>query len=118
MKNKKLFAILTLVCFMFTLMPVAAFAADVDAAQVLVGGEEEAVLVAGENNIVATVEGTTGSFVYYVVNDDNEGVAISSEIGDNTLTVYIKRLREKIEPDPQNPSYIHTVRGMGYRLEG
>ena len=28
MKNKKLFAILTLVCFMFTLMPVAAFAAD------------------------------------------------------------------------------------------
>lgn len=39
-------------------------------------------------------------------------------VGDNTLTVYIKRLREKIEPDPQNPSYIHTVRGMGYRLEG
>lgn len=39
-------------------------------------------------------------------------------VGDNTLTVYIKRLREKIEPDPQNPSYIHTVRGVGYRLEG
>lgn len=39
-------------------------------------------------------------------------------VGDNTLTVYIKRLREKIELDPQNPSYIHTVRGMGYRLEG
>ena len=39
-------------------------------------------------------------------------------VGDNTLTVYIKRLREKIEPDPQNPSYIHTIRGMGYRLEG
>ena len=39
-------------------------------------------------------------------------------VGDNTLTVYIKRLREKIEPDPQNPSYIHTVRGIGYRLEG
>ena len=32
MKNKKLFAILTLVCFMFTLMPVAAFAADYDGA--------------------------------------------------------------------------------------
>ena len=30
MKNKKLFAILTLVCFMMTLMPVAAFAADAD----------------------------------------------------------------------------------------
>ena len=39
-------------------------------------------------------------------------------VGDNTLTVYIKRLREKIEPDPQNPVYIRTVRGLGYRLEG
>ena len=39
-------------------------------------------------------------------------------VGDNTLTVYIKRLREKIEQDPQNPEYIKTVRGLGYRLEG
>lgn len=39
-------------------------------------------------------------------------------VSDNTLTVYIKRLREKIEPDPQNPRYIRTVRGLGYRLEG
>lgn len=39
-------------------------------------------------------------------------------VGDNTLTVYIKRLREKIEADPQKPSYIKTVRGLGYRLEG
>ena len=39
-------------------------------------------------------------------------------VGDNTLTVYIKRLREKIEQDPQNPVFIKTVRGLGYRLEG
>ena len=39
-------------------------------------------------------------------------------VGDNTLTVYIKRLREKIEQDPQNPVYIKTVRGLGYRLDG
>lgn len=39
-------------------------------------------------------------------------------VGDNTLTVYIKRLRDKIEPDPQNPTLIRTVRGMGYKLEG
>lgn len=39
-------------------------------------------------------------------------------VSDNTLTVYIKRLREKIEPDQQNPQYIRTVRGLGYRLEG
>jgi len=36
-------------------------------------------------------------------------------VNDNTLSVYIKRLREKIEDDPQNPRIIRTVRGMGYR---
>lgn len=36
-------------------------------------------------------------------------------INDNTLTVYIKRLREKIEDDPQNPKLIETIRGIGYR---
>jgi len=37
-------------------------------------------------------------------------------VTNNTLTVYIKRLREKIEDDPANPGIILTVRGTGYRL--
>ena len=37
-------------------------------------------------------------------------------VNNNTLTVYIKRLREKIEDDPANPQIILTVRGTGYRL--
>lgn len=37
-------------------------------------------------------------------------------VNDNTLTVYIKRLRDKIEDDPQNPMIIKTVRGLGYRV--
>ncbi len=37
-------------------------------------------------------------------------------VNDNTLTVYIKRLREKIENDPADPQIILTVRGTGYRL--
>ncbi len=37
-------------------------------------------------------------------------------VTNNTLTVYIKRLREKIEEDPANPQIILTVRGTGYRL--
>ncbi|WP_442636859.1 response regulator transcription factor [Rossellomorea marisflavi] len=36
-------------------------------------------------------------------------------VNDNTLTVYIKRLREKLEDDPQNPGIIKTIRGMGYK---
>ena len=38
-------------------------------------------------------------------------------VNDNTLTVYIKRLRDKIEDDPQNPAIIKTVRGLGYRMD-
>ncbi len=38
-------------------------------------------------------------------------------VNDNTLTVYIKRLREKIEDEPQNPAIIKTVRGLGYRMD-
>lgn len=37
-------------------------------------------------------------------------------VNDNTLTVYIKRLREKIEPDPANPTLLKTVRGLGYQM--
>ena len=35
-------------------------------------------------------------------------------VNDNTLTVYIKRLREKIEKEPAKPEIIKTIRGMGY----
>ena len=38
-------------------------------------------------------------------------------VTDNTLTVYMKRLRNKIEPDPQNPTLIRTIRGQGYKAE-
>ncbi|MCI6659730.1 MAG: response regulator transcription factor [Peptoniphilaceae bacterium] len=37
-------------------------------------------------------------------------------VNDNTLTVYIKRLRQKLEADPQNPRIIQTIRGLGYRM--
>ena len=36
-------------------------------------------------------------------------------VEENTLSVYIRRLRDKIEDDPANPQLIRTVRGMGYR---
>ena len=39
-------------------------------------------------------------------------------VSDNTLSVFIKRLRKKIELDPQNPRYIRTIRGMGYQMDG
>ena len=38
-------------------------------------------------------------------------------VNDNTLSVYMKRLREKIEENPQIPRLLHTIRGIGYRME-
>jgi len=37
-------------------------------------------------------------------------------VNDNTLTVYIKRLREKLEDNPQKPTLIKTIRGLGYKV--
>ena len=42
---------------------------------------------------------------------DSEG----NFVDNNTLTVYIRRLRAKIEDDPANPEMIVTVRRMGYK---
>ncbi len=60
---------------------------------------------------------------------NNKGIALSRNqllegiwdvagdfVNDNTLTVYIKRLREKLEDDLQNPKFIKTIRGIGYKV--
>ncbi|MFQ3632981.1 winged helix-turn-helix domain-containing protein [Roseiflexus sp.] len=59
----------------------------------------------------------------------NRGMALSRDmllervwgydfLGDSrTVDVHIRWLREKVEPDPSRPVYIHTVRGIGYRFE-
>ncbi len=41
-----------------------------------------------------------------------------SFVDDNTLSVYIRRLREKVEDDPSRPARLLTVRGLGYRWKG
>jgi two-component system response regulator RegX3 len=42
----------------------------------------------------------------------------SNYYGDTkTLDVHVKRIRSKIEPDPANPKFIMTIRGLGYKFE-
>lgn len=80
-------------------------------------GNEEIILTAMEYRLLLT-------FV------NNRGIVLSRQkllediwdvagdfVNDNTLTVYIKRLRDKIEEDPAEPAIIKTVRGLGYILE-
>ena len=37
-------------------------------------------------------------------------------VDDNTVMVHVRRIRERIEPDPGNPIYLQTIRGLGYKL--
>jgi DNA-binding response OmpR family regulator len=37
---------------------------------------------------------------------------------ESTVTVHIRRLREKVEDDPSHPEYVQTVWGVGYRFDG
>ena len=47
----------------------------------------------------------------------HEIVGADNAFGDRTADVQMNRLRRKIEPDPTNPIYLQTVRGVGYRLQ-
>jgi DNA-binding response OmpR family regulator len=42
---------------------------------------------------------------------------LTEYIDPSTVTVHMRRLREKIEPDPSNPRHIQTVWGVGYKFE-
>lgn len=46
---------------------------------------------------------------------DELWTACGELVGDNTINVYIKRLRDKIEDDPQDPRILKTIRGLGYK---
>ena len=80
-----------------------------------------------ENNIV---ELTALEYKIFCILVDNLGKLVTREyllgriwdisanfVNDNTLTVYMKRLREKIEDDPNNPKIIKTIRGIGYKVD-
>lgn len=64
-------------------------------------------LVKNENKIV------TREFILDALWDGH-----GSFVDDNTLSVYIRRLREKIEETPSQPRYLQTVRGFGYQWKG
>ena len=80
-------------------------------------GQEEVLLTALEYRLLITFLNHRGQALSR--NQLLEGIwDISGDyVNDNTLTVYIKRLREKLEQDPTNPELIETVRGIGYRLK-
>jgi two-component system response regulator VicR len=77
--------------------------------------KEEVILTALEYRLLLTLVNHEGQILSR--NQLLEGIwdLAGDFVNDNTLSVYIKRLREKIETDPQNPKIIKTIRGLGYK---
>lgn len=92
--------------------------------------EAKVVRVDREAGLEETIELTALEYRLLLTFVNNRGIVLSRKkllsdmwdisgdfVNDNTLTVYIKRLRDKIERDPANPEIIRTVRGLGYILD-
>ena len=88
---------------------------------------EAKVTVMGDDGKETAIELTALEYRLLLTFCNNRGVVLSRNqllqdmwdvsgdfVNDNTLTVYIKRLRDKIEKDPSDPQIIKTVRGLGY----
>lgn len=80
-------------------------------------GGQELFLSALEYRLLLTFLNNRGAVLTRTALLESIWDAAGEFVSDNTLTVYIKRLREKIEDDPQEPKLIRTVRGMGYRVD-
>ena len=78
---------------------------------------EEIVLTAMEYRLLLILLSNRGKVLSRTALLENIWDVAGDFVEDNTLTVYIKRLRDKIEEDPAKPVFIKTVRGMGYVIE-
>ena len=78
---------------------------------------EEIILTAMEYRLLLILLSKRGKVLSRTALLENIWDVAGDFVEDNTLTVYIKRLRDKIEEDPAKPEFIKTVRGLGYVIE-
>lgn len=78
---------------------------------------EEIILTAMEYRLLLILLSNRGKVLSRTALLENIWDVAGDFVEDNTLTVYIKRLRDKIEEDPAKPEFIKTVRGLVYVIE-
>lgn len=78
---------------------------------------EEIILTAMEYRLLLILLSNRGKVLSRTALLENIWDVAGDFVEDNTLTVYIKRLRDKIEEDPAKPEFIKTVHGLGYVIE-
>ncbi|SCX90532.1 DNA-binding response regulator, OmpR family, contains REC and winged-helix (wHTH) domain [Lachnospiraceae bacterium XBB2008] len=81
------------------------------------GAEEKVELTALEYRLLLTFCNNRGNVMSRTQLLEDMWDVDGNFVNDNTLTVYIKRLRDKIERDPADPKIIRTVRGLGYIVD-
>lgn len=79
-------------------------------------GETEILLTALEYRLLLVFINHLGQVLSRDQLLDNIWDVAGDFVNDNTLTVYIKRIRDKLEDNPQDPQLIKTIRGLGYKL--
>lgn len=97
-----------------TVLRLGRVAIDPDRAHVELDGQEVA-LSALEYRLLLLFAKNAGRLVTRDMMREALWEDSGAYVEENTLSVYIRRLRDKIEDDPANPQLIRTVRGMGYR---
>lgn len=88
---------------------------DTEARQVFVNGQEVELTVKQYDLLLLLA--STPNKVFTKDEIFNKVWGFDSENDIPTITVHIRKIREKIEFDPSNPEYIHTVWGVGYKLK-
>jgi hypothetical protein len=90
---------------------------DPDSGEVWINGVQAPALTNLEFRLLLLLYGRIGKIcTKYEVVEAVWGEDYIDDVDDARIEKLISRLRQKIEPDPANPRYLHTVRGRGYKL--
>ena len=89
---------------------------DLDRHEVMLNGQPVE-LTTTEFNLLRTLLENPG-YAFTRSELIEQGLGYDYEGSERTLDSHMKNLRRKIEPDPKQPRYIHTVYGVGYRMVG
>ncbi|WMI80996.1 response regulator transcription factor [Anaerotignum sp. MB30-C6] len=90
---------------------------DLLASRVLLGGKALE-LTSGEYRLLCLLVRNAGRVVTRTTILNELWDSTGDFVDDNTLSVYVRRLREKVEFDPSHPKHLITVRGFGYQWRG
>ena len=90
---------------------------DVEAGDVWVDGQPVPLLTESEYKLLLLLYGNLDKICdKYKIVESVWGESFIDEVDDARIEKLVSRLRQKIEPEPDQPKYLLTIRGRGYKL--